>query len=45
MIEVYDTHEKQHVILNTLKTMMNLGRREVQMYMNYRRDLEYKVKG
>lgn len=33
------------LILNTLKTMINLGRREVQMYMNYRRDLEYKVKG
>lgn len=33
------------LILNTLKTMMNLGRREVQMYMNYRRDLEYKLKG
>lgn len=33
------------LILNTLKTMINLGRREVQMYMNYRRDLEYKLKG
>lgn len=33
------------LILNTLKTMINLGRREVQMYMNYRKDLEYKVKG
>lgn len=33
------------LILNTLKTMINLGRREVQMYMNYRKDLAYKVKG
>lgn len=33
------------LIINTLKTMINLGRREVQMYMNYRKDLEYKVKG
>ena len=33
------------LILNTLKTMINLGRREVQMYMNYRRELEYKLKG
>lgn len=33
------------LILNTLKTMINLGHREVQMYMNYRKDLEYKVKG
>lgn len=33
------------LILNTLKTMINLGRREVQMYMNYRKDLEYKAKG
>lgn len=33
------------LIVNTLKTMINLGRREVQMYMNYRKDLAYKVKG
>ena len=33
------------LIVNTLKTMINLGRREVQLYMNYRKDLEYKVKG
>ena len=33
------------LIVNTLKTMINLGRREVQMYMNYRKDLEYRVKG
>jgi hypothetical protein len=33
------------LILNTLKTMINLGRREVQMYINYRKDLAYKVKG
>lgn len=33
------------LIINTLKTMINLGRREVQMYMNYRKDLAYKVKG
>lgn len=33
------------LILNALKTMINLGRREVQMYINYRKDLAYKVKG
>ena len=33
------------LIVNTLKTMINIGRREVQMYMNYRKDLAYKVKG
>ena len=32
------------LIVNTLKTMINLGRREVQMYMNYRKDLEYRAK-
>ena len=30
---------------NTLKTMINLGHRELQMYANHRKDLEYKVKG
>lgn len=33
------------LILNTLKTMINLGHRELQMYANHRKDLEYKVKG
>ena len=33
------------LILNTLKTMINLGRREVQMYMDHRKYLEYRVRG
>lgn len=33
------------LILNTLKTMMNLGHRELQMYANHRKDIEYKLKG
>ena len=33
------------LILNTLKTMINLGHRELQMYANHRKDLEYKIKG
>lgn len=33
------------LIVTTLKTMINLGRREVQMYMNYRKELAYRVKG
>lgn len=32
------------LIITTLKTMMDLGRREVQMYMNFRKDLEYRAK-
>ena len=33
------------LIVNTLKTMINLGRREVQMYMEHRKYLEYRVRG
>ena len=33
------------LILNTIKTMINLGHRELQMYANHRKDLEYKIKG
>ena len=32
------------LIITTLKTMMDLGRREVQMYMNFRKDLEDRAK-
>lgn len=34
-----------NLILNTLKTMINLGHRELQMYANQRKYLAYKVRG